>query len=229
VSSSFDSALVDTAAIEDPRLVVLPRGVRLLAVEALVWSKLHRTDGFLPRAAVLRMTDEPAPWQAADKLAEAGVWEGTDDGWSIVGFTDSQMSAERVRAKQEDARKRYDTWQESHRGKRVGNGVTNDSARPAPPAFKGKGQVGGGVAAGLEAAAAAFEGETTDSAETIACHDFTGHQSYHRLSGKEWGCSLCQRRDLAQIVRDAPSEPMRHRYRKIFDKAYGELYGRVSA
>src|SRR5437879_1260513 len=36
MSSSFDSALLDTATIEDPRLVVLPRGVRLLAVEGLV-------------------------------------------------------------------------------------------------------------------------------------------------------------------------------------------------
>jgi hypothetical protein len=39
VSSSYDSALVDVAMIEDPRLLTLPRGVRLFHLEALVWSK----------------------------------------------------------------------------------------------------------------------------------------------------------------------------------------------
>jgi hypothetical protein len=44
MSSSYDSALVDTATIEDARLLSLERGIRLLHLEAMVWSKLHRSD-----------------------------------------------------------------------------------------------------------------------------------------------------------------------------------------
>lgn len=227
MSSSFDSALVDTATIEDPRLVVLPRGVRLLAVEALVWSKLHRTDGFLPAPAVLRMTDEPDPWQAAARLAEAGVWEAKGDSWQIVGFTDSQMSAARVLEKQQAARIRYDRWQESQGAKRVGNGVTNDSARPAPPARKGRGQVGGDGAAALEGAAVASEVE--DSAETVACQDYSRHQSHHhRSSSGVWQCDVCSRREAAAHIRGLPHD-LRPRAYKAFHRAWGHLYQRAAA
>lgn len=37
------------------------------------------------------------------------------------------------------------------------------------------------------------------------------------------------RRELARIIREAPSDAMRHRYRKIFDRTYGPLYGRSAA
>jgi hypothetical protein len=121
--------------IEDPRLVVLPRGIRLLAIEALVWSKLHQTDGYLPRAAVVRMTDEPEPLQAAEQLEEAGIWEPAEGGgWQIVGFTDTQMSAARVRQKRDGAKVRYDEWLAREDAKRVGNAVGNGAAPPAPPA-----------------------------------------------------------------------------------------------
>ena len=156
MSSSYDSALIDTALIEDPRLLVLPRGVRLVHLEAMVWAKLRRTDGFLPVGSLTRMTDEPEPQRAAELLVKSTLWEAIDGGWQIAGFTDSQMSAERVKAQQEAAKARYDKWREVHpdhpRGKRngVGNGVGNDSARPpAPPSRKGGGQRGGGEPSGV--------------------------------------------------------------------------------
>jgi hypothetical protein len=34
------------------------------------------------------------------------------------------------------------------------------------------------------------------------------------------------RRELARIVREAPNEALRHRYRRVFDKTYGHLYQR---
>lgn len=141
MSSSYDSAVIDTAMIEDHRLLSLPRGVRLLNLEAMVWCKAHLTDGFVPSGALRRMTDEPDEEHACQLLVDAGLWERVDKGWQIVGFTDSQMSAERVREKREAARDRYDKWQRNT--KRVANATANDPARPAPPARKGGGQVGG--------------------------------------------------------------------------------------
>jgi hypothetical protein len=61
MTSSYESALVDVAMIEDPRLLTLPRGVRLLYLEALVWSKAHLTDGFIPALALGRLTDQLDP------------------------------------------------------------------------------------------------------------------------------------------------------------------------
>jgi hypothetical protein len=225
VSSSLDSALVDTATIEDPRLVVLPRGIRLLAIEALVWSKLHRTDGFLPATAILRMTDEPDPWGAAARLTEAGVWEGRGDSWQIVGFTETQMSAARVREKQAAAKVRYDRWQQAHMGaRRVANGVTNDSARPAPPARKGGGQVGGDEAAAVVGAAVALEVDNRP-AEPLACQDYRRHQSHHRLFSEGWRCDLCDRRRLAASIREA-SPAYKPRLLRAWQSSYGHLYGK---
>lgn len=74
MSSSYDSALVDTAMIEDPALLTLPRGVRLLHLEALVWCKTRLTDGFVPTGALPRMTDENDAEEGADMLVGAGLW-----------------------------------------------------------------------------------------------------------------------------------------------------------
>ena len=78
------------------------------------------------------------------------LWEAVDGGWQIAGFTDSQMSAERVKAQQDAAQARYDKWREVHpdhpRGKRngVGNGVGNGSAARLPRPPEGGGHKGGG-------------------------------------------------------------------------------------
>ena len=60
------------------------------------------------------MSDEPDPQKAADLLVKSTLWEAVDGGWQIVGFTDSQMSAERVKAQQDAAKARYDKWREVH-------------------------------------------------------------------------------------------------------------------
>ena len=44
---------------DDPVLLGLPRGVRLLHVEAIVWCCKHETDGRIPRHVLTRITDEP--------------------------------------------------------------------------------------------------------------------------------------------------------------------------
>src|SRR5512142_634797 len=106
--SSYDAAIIDTEILEHPDLLDLPRGARLLNIEAIVWSRLHHTDGRIPRQALRKLTDEPDPVAAARLLTSAGRWVMTDIGWMIVDFLEKQWSAEKVRAKREDARKRYD-------------------------------------------------------------------------------------------------------------------------
>jgi len=138
VSSSYDSALIDTAMIEDARMLALPRGIRLVHVEALVWAKLRRTDGFIPRGALPRMTDEADPIDAAERLVGAGLWESAANGWQIVGFTDMQLSREQVERKVQLARKARDRYEERHpdrprRGKRGKDGTdaSDEASRDA--------------------------------------------------------------------------------------------------
>jgi hypothetical protein len=128
----------------------------------------------------------------------------TDAGWLIVGFTDSQMSAERVRRLQDASAGRYDKWRAGHpehpKGKRpsngAGNGVANDSARPtALPTTREEAEGGGGGAAGLGPAAAAQE-ETPNPT----------------------------RRDLGRMVRTAPNVSLRRAYLSAFTRTWGSSY-----
>jgi hypothetical protein len=230
MSSAYDSAVIDTAMIEDSRLLALPRGIRFVHIEAIVRSKLMGSDGLVSAAALLRLTDEPNPQAAAAQLVAAGVWELASSGWQIIDFEKSQMSAARVKEKREAAKARYDTWQRSHAPKRVANATANGPARPALPARAGGGQVGGGVAAGQGAAAATFEGldqRSSGTADTVDCTNYSGHHSHHRLFSEGWRCDICDRRRLAANIRVA--EPTyKSRLLRAWERSYGQLYGRVS-
>jgi hypothetical protein len=229
MSSAYDSALVDTAMIEDPRLLALPRGVRLLHIEAMVRSKLMGSDGLIPQAALTRLTDEPNAQAGAALLVSAGVWEPAGDGWQITDFERSQMSAARVQEKREAAKARYDRWQQAHSPKRVANATANGPARPAPPAREGGGQVSGGMAAGQGAAAAALEViELHSVTDTVECSDYSGHQSHHRHFSEGWRCDLCDRRRLAATIR-AANPTYRPRLIRAWESSYGPTYGRGGA
>jgi hypothetical protein len=108
--SKLDKALIDYEALEDPKLIDLPRGIRLLHVEATAWSVLHRTDGAISPGALHRVTDEPDAGMAAAQLVSAGVWMSTDKGWQIVDFSLSQMTSDRVRRIEEANRERQERF-----------------------------------------------------------------------------------------------------------------------
>lgn len=164
MSSSYDSAMVDTALIEDGRLLRLTRGIRLVHLEAIVWSKARLEDGAIATGALRRLTDEDNPVHAAAELVRVGLWAVTEDGWQIVDFTEHQMSAERVKAKKDAAKERYDRWQ-ANGAKRVANATANDPARPpARPARKGRWQKGG-----KPDGAAAPDGAAPPSTRCIDC------------------------------------------------------------
>jgi hypothetical protein len=86
-------------ATDRPEILALPRTVRLLHIEALVWCNRHLTDGRIPRHALPRLTDEPEPYDAAKRLVEVGLWWETEHGWQI-DWTD-QETAETVRNRRE--------------------------------------------------------------------------------------------------------------------------------
>ena len=58
---------------DDPVLLRLTRGVRLLYIEGLIWSCKHETDGCIPGHVLVRITDEPEPHEAAGHLVAAGL------------------------------------------------------------------------------------------------------------------------------------------------------------
>ena len=78
---------------DDPRLLGVPRGVRWMYLEGLVWCNQHGTDGFIPDHALRRVTDEEDPGAAADQLVGVGLWVVGNGGWEIVDFTKDQPSA----------------------------------------------------------------------------------------------------------------------------------------
>jgi hypothetical protein len=130
------------------------------------------------------------------------MWEMTDAGWRIVGFLDTQMSAVRVKAKQDAAKERYDRWQHKQATQRVSSRVANGAARPPAPPDKGEGQKGGeGVAAGLEEPAAAVMDEVP-------------HPTIQAPT----------RRKLAAMIREAPNSSLRRAYVHAFRETFGSLY-----
>lgn len=85
---------VTDTAFDDPRLLAVPRGVRLLHFEALAWSNRYGADGLIPAHVLGRLTDEPDPADAAAQLVTAGLWEAIDAGWRIGWLREDQPSAE---------------------------------------------------------------------------------------------------------------------------------------
>jgi hypothetical protein len=168
-------AKLDDTFNDDPTLLALPRGVRLLHVEATVWSCKHETDGVIPRHVLTRITDEPEPEQAAGHLVAAGLWAAADTGYEVVDFLVNQRSAEEVETSRANSRHRQERhrrhqnrdhslcdprWCQASNG--VSNGVTNGVSngspsrpvptRPVPSSSEGrKGGTGSGASAGAPA------------------------------------------------------------------------------
>ena len=118
MTSSYDAAVIGTHNIEDARLLKLPRGIRLLHLEATVWCKARRTDGVVPRGALPRLTDEPDAAAAAAELIRVGIWREDADGWELLDYASSQMSRQRVEKKEERSREYRDAYEERNPGRR---------------------------------------------------------------------------------------------------------------
>lgn len=96
--------------ITDPTMLGVPRGARLLHVEATIYANMHGTDGAIPRHVLQRITDEPDAARAVASLVAAGLWQVDGAGWLLLDFADKQRSAEdvdRLRRRNAERQRRY--------------------------------------------------------------------------------------------------------------------------
>jgi hypothetical protein len=69
-----------------------------LYVCAIMWSKEHDTDGFIPNYAVHRLTGLKNPNKVMERCVAAGLLEWADGGWMIHDYLEVQESAARRKA-----------------------------------------------------------------------------------------------------------------------------------
>jgi hypothetical protein len=101
-------AKISDTFIDDPVLLGLPRGARLLYVEGIVWCCKHETDGRIPGHVLRRITDEPEFDAAVALLVTAGLWSATETGFIIEKFLVDQISADQVAKRRADERLRQE-------------------------------------------------------------------------------------------------------------------------
>lgn len=69
-----------------------------LYVCAIMWSKEHDTDGFIPEHVVSRLTGLKQPLKVVAKCVAAGLLEVADGGWAIHDYLEVQESSEARKA-----------------------------------------------------------------------------------------------------------------------------------
>jgi hypothetical protein len=106
-----------------PGILSVPRGVRFLHVEALLWSNVHNRDGNIPHYVLGRITDEPEPHKAAELLVNAGIWKETAEGWLVVDSLEDQPTAE-------DEEKKHALWRMQKRRQRQHRSGVHDLCDP---------------------------------------------------------------------------------------------------
>lgn len=112
---------------DSPAMLSASRSARLLHVEALVWCNKHLTDGFVPVAAVRRLTDSEDLEGDTAELVAAGLWTW-DDGWRI-DWAD-QESAERVKERMSSNAERQRRYRE--RGEKHARGDHSECTSSCP-------------------------------------------------------------------------------------------------
>jgi hypothetical protein len=109
-------ARLDDNFADDPTLLRLPRSVRLLYVEGIVWCCKHLTDGLLEQHVLRRVSDEPDLEAAAALLIQAGLWEAVESGYRIVDFLAMQPSKDSVEERRAEAKERQDRSRRHRQG-----------------------------------------------------------------------------------------------------------------
>lgn len=88
-----------------PKIVAAGPLAGWLYVCALCYASLHRTDGFVPRAAIAMMASfdgiQADPADLAATLVRVGLWNVTADGWVIHDFRDYNPTRSAIEQKRE--------------------------------------------------------------------------------------------------------------------------------
>lgn len=82
----------------------LSRSALALTTEAIVYASRSLTNGFIPRAALRRLTTSTDPEGDAEELVRAEIWTEVGDGWQIPWT--GQRTREQVQEDREKDRKR---------------------------------------------------------------------------------------------------------------------------
>ncbi|MDV6262339.1 hypothetical protein [Rhodococcoides yunnanense] len=82
----------------------LSRSALALTTEAIVYASRSLTNGFIPRAALRRLTTSTEPEDDAEELVRAEIWTEVGDGWQIPWT--GQRTREQVQEDREKDRKR---------------------------------------------------------------------------------------------------------------------------
>jgi len=107
--SKLDDALLDHKKVFFAGDVVGRNGAAIaigLYAMGLMWTNKHLTDGHLPAAVVKSWRHLEHPLRIADALVTAGLWEKNGTGYIVHDFHDHNPTAESVKQKREEDRKR---------------------------------------------------------------------------------------------------------------------------
>lgn len=96
-------AKIDVALREHPKILQAGDAAAWLFVSAILWSKQHDTDGFVPEHAIGRLTGLRNPSNAAVKCVDAGLLEIVEGGLRIHDYLDHQESSKDRRSKRHAA------------------------------------------------------------------------------------------------------------------------------
>jgi hypothetical protein len=80
---------------EHPKILQAGDDAGWLYVCAIMWSKEHDTDGFIPRYALARLNGQRNKMRLCSRLVAVALFEVRDDGWFIHDYLDVQESSER--------------------------------------------------------------------------------------------------------------------------------------
>lgn len=121
---------LDDAFPEHPKVLAVGEEAAWLYVCALCYCNRHLTDGFLPAAAVPRLTGQKSPTRLTTKLVDAGLLDIVRDGFFVHDYLEYQMSKASIENERAGARERMAKVRE--RSKTVRPNVQANIAGSAP-------------------------------------------------------------------------------------------------
>jgi hypothetical protein len=92
---------LDDGFFDHPKVLKAGDNAAHLYVCGLTYCARHLTDGFIPLAAIPRLTSLPKPEQLAHRLVDARLWEPVDDGYRVHDYGHYQPSADEVSNRRE--------------------------------------------------------------------------------------------------------------------------------
>ena len=79
---------LDDQLPDHPKIVQAGGDAAWLFVCGLAYCRRYDTDGFIPAAAVPRLTDRRSPLKLAAVLVNVSLWEPGNDGWNVHDWSD---------------------------------------------------------------------------------------------------------------------------------------------